>query len=247
MLTGHTPFGFKWKPPTFEEKIYERYHIRNQNVNICFTGENKTGKSYGGLKYGNDFAKKVTHSKLYVVFTYEEFFELAQDENINNVVILFDEVGSESRTDRFWEAESQNFGEILELWGMKKCILISTLVNWFKLTSGAKGMVHYRCNCMIQTHFGKGIYLVQPARKWESFKRGREIFVPFGRPILMVRDEETDKLYEDYYPKKISNYNDKLKEMEERYKRSHRIRDEVEYVMPSKEIGEEKKWQGEVP
>jgi hypothetical protein len=218
MLTGHTPLFFKIKTMTFLDKIKERHFKKSQNTNIAFTGENKSGKSYSGLKYTRLFTDEITHTPFHIVFTYEEFFKLAETPDINNCVIIFDEVGSESRSERHWEVESQNLGEILELWGMKKCILLLTLPNWSKLTSGVKGMIHFRASCYINIVEDKPEYLVSILRKFESWKKGKEIFIPF-KTLTIDRDAETDKLYEQYYPMKVNNYNEKMQEMKERFLR----------------------------
>ena len=183
---------------------------------MAFTGENKSGKSYSSLKFAGMFSKEITGTPFHTVFTYEKFFELAENPDINNCVILFDEVGSESRSERYWEVESQNLGEILELWGMKKCILLLTLPNWSKLTSGVKGMIHFRASCFVEIIDDNPIYKVSVLRKFESFKRDKEIFYPF-KTLTVMRDEETDKQYELYWPKKVENYNEKLQEMKARF------------------------------
>lgn len=221
MFTQHTPLFHKWLVPSFINKMKERYFVKNQNTNFALTGENKTGKSYTGLKFEKWFSDEITHTPYHIVFTYEKFFELAEDDNINNCCILFDEVGSESRSERFWEAESQNLGEILELWGMKKCILFLTLPNWQKLTSGVKGMIHFRGSCYIDIFNGIPIYKVSVTRKFQSFKKDKEIFIPF-KTLTIQKDAATDLLYQTYYPLKVSNYHEKMQEMRDRFNKSER-------------------------
>lgn len=220
MFTGHTPLNHKFKAVSFLAKIKERYVIKKQNTNIAFTGENRSGKSYSGLKYCRLFSQEITHTPFHIIFTYEEFFKLANDFNINNCVILFDEVGSESRSERYWEIESQNFGEILELWGMKNCILLLTLPNWGKLTGAVKGMMHFRASCFVEAIDNKSFYMVQVGRKFQSWKKDKELFVPF-KTLIVDKDDETDKLYEEYYPNKIKNYSEKMQEMQERLSKNN--------------------------
>jgi hypothetical protein len=223
MWNQHTPLGYKFQTMSFINKMKERYFIKRQNMNFALTGENKSGKSYSGIKFENWFSNDITHTPFHIIFTYEKFFELAENDEINNCCILFDEVGSESRSERFWETESQNLGEILELWGMKRCLLFLTLPNWGKLTSGVRGMIHFRGDCFIDIREGKPIYKMNVTRKFMSYKKNKEVFIPF-KTLTIQKDPITDNLYDKYYPDKVSNYHDKMKEMKSRFDKAHKVK-----------------------
>ena len=214
-----TQLYYRSDPPSFLEKLKERYFIKKQNINIAITGENLSGKSYRGLYYANQFSKEIFKKPFYTSFKYETFFEFAKNPDLNNAAVLFDEIGSESRSERHWEVESQNLGEILELWGMKKCILFLTLPNWSKLSGGVKGMIHFRVHCYIEIDRGKPIYKADILRKMISYKNDKEYWRRFKTGIILDQDQETDKLYAEYFPEKVFNYNEKLAEMEKRFKK----------------------------
>ena len=217
-----TPFGYRPRNMDFLDKLKERYFIKKQNVNIALTGENLSGKSYRGLFYVNQFSKEIFNKPFFTSFKYETFFEMAKNPEMENVAGLFDEIGSESRSERHWEVESQNLGEILELWGMKKCVLCLTLPNWSKLSGGVKGMIHWRINCYVVVENGRAVYKADILRKGTSYKRDKDYWRVFQTGIILQQDTETDKLYAEYFPEKVFNYNEKLAEMEERFKKKQK-------------------------
>ena len=217
-----TPFGYRPRNMDFLDKLKERYFIKKQNVNIALTGENLSGKSYRGLFYVNQFSKEIFNKPFFTSFKYETFFEMAKNPEMENVAGLFDEIGSESRSERHWEVESQNLGEILELWGMKKCVLCLTLPNWSKLSGGVKGMIHWRINCYVVVENGRAVYKADILRKGTSYKRDKDYWRVFQTGVILQQDTETDELYKKYFPEKVFNYNEKLAEMEQRFKKKQK-------------------------
>ncbi len=198
--------------------IVERWVTRvsklNKSENIILTGEPGSGKSWSALTIAKILADRLG-VKYYVVFTADQFLELAKQNLPRGTIIIFDEAGAGISNREFWKEEQIKLMKVWQTMRYKNLIVILTVPSIKFIDKIAKLLANTIIECK-RVNFKK---CVVEADIWHNelgrVKAKKDTYAKFyrgpgGKPITSILIAKPDEGMINKYETDKENY---LKEL----------------------------------